>query len=407
MVNRKNKFFLLTVVLLLAGCRGTTTSSVAGNTSSVVDTTPADIQYKEKVSETPVAFNGTNKSTFVGGAFDYSMSKLSTSENTIISPLTLGLNYSAVSLVSGSANAVKTKLGISSLAEFSSFNSVFNWNNNSGRLHRQDLLRSLTFHQIAQTNNTLSYLLGVRETLANDGIATITSSYANRVKDAQDFLTAKLGKKIPAPDLELDDPCVLTYSALRVKESREDAVTGEKTFHNLSGSTSNVNGDTANHEGVYWEGTDYRAFRYSVNRTDLTFVLPNENVSLSSVDATSAYLAGENGTKERVIDGFFPYFSLKETIDYTSEFADLFRPVGIYSGLVDNASQLKLFACKQANEFSFSEEGIEGTSLTVSGAGTASAPAEMPEISFVVDRPFYCFLSYYDIPLFAMTVANL
>ena len=405
MMKTKCSLTLLSVLFLLVGC-GEGASSEASASSSE-ETKPVDAVYKEKIAKAPKSYSGTNLSTFVDGSLFYSMGKLSSTENTIVSPLTLGLNYSAISLVSSSADAVKTKLGISSLAEFSALNETFNWDNDSEFDNRRDLMRSLTFHQIGQDGNSLSYLPGIRKTLSDNGIATLVSTYSNKEKDAASFIKAELGKEIDVPQLALDNPCVLTYSAMRVKESRSGAVTASKTFHNLSGTTSEVKGDIAVREGTYWTGEGYSAFRYNVNETRLTIVLPDEGTSLSSVDATAAFLAGENGTDARVTDAFFPYFSLKDEIDYSTEFGSLFANTGIYSGLVSDASGLIQFGSKQVNDFTFGEKGIEGTSLTVSGAAGSAEPQELPEHSFVVDRPFYCFLSYLGVPLFAMTVVNL
>lgn len=373
-----------------------------------------DLVYRKNISASPVKYQSPNKEKLIDFSLEEALPLLKKTENNAVSPITLAMALTAYGLSSGNSDALLSSSGISSLSEFYSLVSSLNWDGKSpyedsdGNRFVGSKMRSCAFYQISQSGEHISYQEGKREEYAKYGLPTLVSEPENTDSDAEQVIKEFLGKELPLPAMDKADPMVRIYSALTVKEYRK--LGSEKAvFHgakqdaetDFTSLTDNV------HTYRYYKGSNFQYLSVPVQYTDLTFILPDEGVSLSSLSPEEAYKEGrENAELTPIHSSSVPFFTLDNEVDAGAAAMALLQGTDPLSGLVESDVPLNQLACKQKNRFVLDKNGIEGDSVTVMQISSSPAPMES-EIDFVADRPFYAFSTYDDLPLFAMTVVDL
>lgn len=373
-----------------------------------------DLVYRKNISASPVRYQSTNKEKLIDFSLEEALPLLKKTENNVVSPITLAMALTAYGLSSGNSDALLSSLGISSLSEFYSLVSSLNWDGKSpyedsdGDRFVGSKMRSCAFYQISQSGEHISYQEGKREEYAGYGLPTLVSEPENTDSDAEQVIKEFLGKELPLPTMDKADPMVRIYSALTVKEYRK--LGSEKAvFH---GAKQDAETDFTSltddvHTYRYFKGSNYQYLSVPVQYTDLTFILPDEGVSLSGLSPEEAYKEGrENAEQTPIHSSSVPFFTLDNEVDAGAAAMALLQGTDPLSGLVESDVPLNQLACKQKNRFVLDKNGIEGDSVTVMQISSSPAPMES-EIDFVADRPFYAFSTYDDLPLFAMTVVDL
>lgn len=373
-----------------------------------------DLVYRKNISASPVKYQSSNKEKLIDFSLKEALPLLKKTENNAVSPITLAMALTAYGLSSGNSDALLSSLGISSLSGFYSLVSSLNWDGKSpyedsdGNLFVGSKMRSCAFYQISQSGEHISYQEGKREEYAGYGLSTLVSEPENTDSDAEQVIKEFLGKELPLPTMDKADPMVRIYSALTVKEYRK--LGSEKAvFH---GAKQDAETDFTSltddvHTYRYFKGSNYQYLSVPVQYTDLTFILPDEGVSLSGLSPEEAYKEGrENAEQTPIHSSSVPFFTLDNEVDAGAAAMALLQGTDPLSGLVESDVPLNQLACKQKNRFVLDKNGIEGDSVTVMQISSSPAPMES-EIDFVADRPFYAFSTYDDLPLFAMTVVDL
>jgi|GEM_PF-3665673 hypothetical protein len=405
---KKSYFFatILFVPSLLFGC--------SQNPGASETEKELDLVYRKNISAAPVKYQSPNKEKLIDFSLEEALPLLKKTENNAVSPITLAMALTAYGLSSGNSDALLSSSGISSLSEFYSLVSSLNWDGKSpyedsdGNRFVGSKMRSCAFYQISQSGEHISYQEGKREEYAGYGLPTLVSEPENTDSDAEQVIKEFLGKELPLPAMDKADPMVRIYSALTVKEYRK--LGSEKAvFH---GAKQDAETDFTSltddvHTYKYYKGSNYQYLSVPVQYTDLTFILPDEGVSLSSLSPEEAYKEGrENAELTPIHSSSVPFFTLDNEVDAGAAAMALLQGTDPLSGLVESDVPLNQLACKQKNRFVLDKNGIEGDSVTVMQISSSPAPMES-EIDFVADRPFYAFSTYDDLPLFAMTVVDL
>lgn len=392
---RYNKFaFILCSITLLTSC-----------TKNAVEAS-FQYDYKNNKSSDVVKYQGKNKETFTDTSLSYALEELERDKNCAVSPACLGLNYAAVALASTGTSDLRSSLGISSIQDLDEFSRALNWEEKE--TDGKDFLRSVIFHQIAQDKKTFSYREDFVKDLTQHGIATLQSSVANARKDAETFIQEALQKKLEMPSQEIHGEAVYTYTALTIVDRFQYSSEKEHEFTSLDQKTKVVKGTGSTLcDYIYYEGEGYEAAKFRIRNSELTFLLPDRESSISDIPISDAYhKIIKHGQKAYSQDNFFPYFEVDSEINYTDFFISLFQNKGLFDSLVEKETEFTNFASMQKNRFVFNQNGIEGDSVTYSAAATGNMHEGM-ERAFVVDRPFIAISSYDNIPLFVMNITSL
>lgn len=386
--------FVLLAVALLSSC-----TAKAAETSFHYD-------YKNNISSDLVKYRGKNKETFVNTSLSYALEELKRDKNCAVSPACLGLNYAAVALASTKTNDLRSSLGISSIQDLDEFSTALNWEEKE--TGGKDFLRSVIFHQIAQDEKTFSYREEAVKELTQHGIATLQSNIDDARKDAETFIQEALGKKLEMPSQKIQGEAVYTYTALTIEDRFPFSSEKEHEFTSLNQNTKQVKGTGSTLcDYIYYQGEGYEGARFKIRNSDLTFLLPDRETSVSDIPVSEAYQnMTELGQKAYSQDNFFPYFEVDSEINYTDFFTSLFQDKGVFDSLVKKEKEFTNFASMQKNRFVFNQNGIEGDSVTYSAGGIGDMH-EGIEHAFIVDRPFIAISSYDNIPLFVMNITSL
>lgn len=400
---KKNRMFaaMLFIPSLLFGC------------TSQVGATSSDFVYQKNIAASPVRYQSDSKEKLVDFCLSNGLPLLKGDQNYIVSPVTLSLAYAAYGLASGNSNDLLSSLGVSSFGEFSSLISSLNWDGTSnyedekGNRIVGSHMRSCAFYQISQSEPHIAYKEGKREEFAGYGLPTLVSDTDNTDADAEAVMKELLGKELPLPAMDKEDPMVRVYSALTVTELKKYG-SWKDTFRGMSkdSETDFTSLTDPCHTYSYYRGSNYQYLSVPVRYTDLAFILPDEGVALSDISPEAAYKeARQNASESPIHSSSVPFFTLDNEVDVTDA-GSLLQGISPLSGLVESDVPLIVSSLKQKNRFVFDKNGIEGDSVTVMQISSSPAPMES-DIDFIADRPFYAFSLYDNLPLFAMSVADL
>ena len=253
------------------------------------------------------------------------------------------------------------------------------------------------------------------ERFASDYIATSNASLKDYHQQATEYFHKTVGLTIPVPDPKLSRDGVITYGALKMRDSVPGQFfSGDRPFH-AGERTINVSSRTFGSvyypESLpYYKGENYQAFQMRVSSTDLLFVLPDEGVSLESVSVSEAYASFREHRENVDAMGYTPYFHAhSENVDLKSAFASkLSGQPAYYSKLLadDVHNDLRLDAVLQSSDFQFDRYGVAGESITVMSTVGSAEPNEHPVVELNVDRPFYAISLKDWFPLFVNKVTD-
>ena len=251
-----------------------------------------------------------------------------------------------------------------------------------------------------------------RKAFASDYVSTIESTLGSYHKDAESFFHDELHYSIPVPDPNLDQDGVITYGGFKMK----DFVAGgmgeaQKMFLDHQVKACAFGSKLWPLSLRYLELDDCEVFRFPINHTSLTFVLPKKDVKLDDVSLSSSYKSFlERGASVDTM-GYVPYFHIaNNNVNLTSSLkAKLTGKEVFYDKLLQDSCprDLRLSSILQNNDFEFNQFGVSGESITAISMAGSSAPMEHEVIELNVDRPFYAIAEKDGFPLFANKVVEI
>ena len=345
---------------------------------------------------------------------------ITSSTNTVSSPIGLSLLLSGYALTSNNAKQTINELGYNASTfeeDFASLMESLNWKEefeiNGESLESQ--IRSSIIYQIIDTNgDKIHFKEDFRKKILDAYYtSTIKSTLDTFLDDAAYAIEKSVDKKLPVPNISVADPSVTAYSVLTLKDQvTEDFTETKFDFYTQEGERLSVTGaiDYVSSK-YYYEGETYKLLKFPINYTDLTIILPNEGIDILSIDISDAYSQSLNinNTENTLPESALikvPFFEVK------SPDLDLSSSISILSGekfsklieISDPDIDINIGGIKQTSYFSFSKEGVEGYAVTAFEKEDSTPPSNY--IEFICNRPFYAISSYKAIPLFAIQINN-
>lgn len=344
---------------------------------------------------------------------------IASSTNTVSSPIGLSLLLSGYALTSNNTNQTIKELGYNASTfeeDFASLMESLNWKEEFERYGEslESQIRSSIIYQIIDTDgNKIHFKEDFRKKILDSYyVSTIKSTLDTFLDDAAYAIEKSVDKKLPVPNISVNDPGVTAYSVLTLKDqvTKEFAET-KFDFYTQEGERLSVKGaiDYVSSK-YYYEGETYKLLKFTINYTDLTIILPNEGVDILSIDISDAYsqslnISNTSNTLPESVLVKVPFFEVK------SPDLDLSSSISILSGekfsklieISDPDIDINIGGIKQTSYFSFSKEGVEGYAVT-GFEKEATPPSKY--IEFICNRPFYAISSYKAIPLFAIQINN-
>lgn len=190
-----------------------------------------------------------------------------------------------------------------------------------------------------------------------------------------------------------------------------------RTFHAPSGDVQAEFMNQSFDRSYYW-GEDFGAVKQPfVSGCDMWLILPDEDKSVSDVLDSGNYLSlltdgyDYENSRTMKVNLALPKFDVTSTIDLMEGLTEL----GITDVFSENAdfselcsSELYVNSARQSARVTIDEEGCTAAAFTeMLLCGSASPPANIQEIDFVLDRPFLFVITGLDgQPLFVGTVFN-
>lgn len=285
-------------------------------------------------------------------------------------------------------------------------------NENSGY---NTVFKSAILHQ--QVGNKYEFDEKKRESVGENNMASMVSSIEDYQIDAQEFFKEKIDLSLQIPSIEIpSDGAVFTYGGIKMKDCVSvPLITNAKDFTLLDGSNISVDSYCFGSQDypknlMYYDGDGYQEFNIRINDTSMLIILPDDGVSLNSIDVSDAYLNYRNSAVTTNIMGNIPYFHAKtEGEVITNALTDkMTGKEKLYSELLkdDIHNDLQVNAVVQSSDFEFNKYGVSGESITFIESTGSGMPNKDPVKEINVDRPFYAISLKDDFPIFVSKVIN-
>lgn len=413
----KRSIFCLLLLPLLLAC-STPNNSVPLVSSSTIDNGGAGQKfvYQNPKSDAIMSLSAETASTLGFKSLE-SLSGLlqGKRKNFVLSPASYALALAGFAGVSDRFDNASFGLGEDALQTMKDLLIAWNFDAHSKKEYgyetdeRHSQFQAMVVHQ--QAGETYAFDEAKRQQLSSDFVATIVSSLKDYHSDAASFFQEELGFNIPVPDPKLTTDGVLTYGAFKMKDCVPGGLSeAKKPFLGRQVDATYFGSDYVPEFLPVYEGKNYVAFRFDISCSHLVIVLPNEGVSIDSVNPATAYQEFKDGASSVATKGYIPYFHIQTLEeDLTSTVANKLTGQEVfYSKLLreDVKNDLQLCAVLQSNDYEFSKDGICGESITVM-ATCGSAMFEGTVMNLEVNRPFYAFSEKDGFPLFAAKVLSL
>lgn len=396
-------FSISSVTLIISGC-------LLGN--ALISNDSLQMLLASPNAKSPISLKGTDANKIAISSLKL-LSPISDGiNNSVVSPIGFSLLSAGYSLVSSNSESAIEQLGFSNNyeMELTKLLEVLNWSyhkegnsENKADQAKDSSIRSLILYQIIDSNDTFSFDEDYQQKIADNHISTLLSE-DNYLDEAEQAIKEAIDDDIQVPPFYLKTPGVTAYSVLTLKDSAEfDSTTF--TFNNGQVSKT-VDGANLDDKLLYYETDIYQAISLPISYTDLVFILPKEDFSLTDIDLASAYEELLAYGKTRRVIGKVPYFSLSSLNDLTPQTQSLMKDSIPYDKLVissDASVMPTLDGCLQDVKFTFNKHGVSGSAITM--YNNTSQLGDKP-IEFVVDRPFLAISTYENLPLFAMSIIN-
>lgn len=333
--------------------------------------------------------------------------------NHVFSPTSYLIAVSSLLAVSSSVDAYKDALRIPDpKAErrdlLSSLNGV---KKNSYTDEIITSIKTAAFYQ--QIGDKYRFDKNKQEKMASEYVDSGVTDALHYLSQAQDYFAEKIGLKRKIPDLDPGVDAVLVYGGLTRKDCA-DLVKKTASFTGLNGISKSVDAvtfgdDWGRKSFAYYKGENYKRMSLPISSTTLEVILPDEGVGLKDIDIKKAYIDFKANATRTPLYGYVPFFKIKETINLTDIFDRVNSNKAVFcSGLLkdDVDNDLRIDKVIQSSDFSFSDKGVEGESITVIYDAGAVRPEKHPYTEFNVNCPFYAISSFGGFPLFVNQVVD-
>lgn len=349
-------------------------------------------------------------------------SKLSSSEKTnyVLSPASYLLAVSGLASVSEGFD--NDAFGLSENAIDDVYELLDKWNFDDSSSYSVNTFKSAILHQ--QIGSKYEFDDEKRVEFGQKYVSTMVSDLSSYTSDAESFFKDKVGLNLPVPSGQFsNDGGVSTYSGMTIKdydlenkygETKRQFVLDDGTELELK--SKSLGSYSEPRHSRYYKNDSYQVFKFTVHYTEMIVVLPNEGISINSIDVAEAYQNYINSENSVYYYGYIPFFHVKtEEEDITSVLTKkMTGSEKLYSKLLkDNVTNdLEVHDVLQSNDFEFDKQGITGESITVingmTGSGEGSTKKEDEEdkhpIEINVNRSFYAISTNNDFPLFVSKV---
>lgn len=338
----------------------------------------------------------------------------STKDDLVYSPASFLLATAGLSAVSENFN--NSAYGINNAEEdVKSLLEAWNFAEKEKSVHtaKDTYFKSCVLHQ--QVGETYAFDNNKQEKVSDNYISSMVSSFDTYINDAQKFFDKKIDIDLKIPDIGLDSDAVLTYSALKMKDTVVNGLgVSSKPFKYKNGIENtkaySFGSETFPQHMEYYRGENYYVFKRSIRATELMIILPDDGADISSVNVKDAY---DNYYLNKIMGsayGYIPYFhnkTLGSNISHSIT-SNLNGTEILYSKLLrdDVVNDLVVAGVFQSNDFEFSQYGVSGSSITVIPGAGSPGPGEDVPINLSVDRPFYAISLMDDFPIFVNKVSN-
>lgn len=367
-----------------------------------------------KLSEGAVRYYATNRDKIALNSILLSQDQIqSATENKLVSPIGYSLCLAGYAQASGETDALIASLGfdVSSFsADLGSLMASLNWYDQSKgtSVDKDSKIVTLILDQIVDGTGAITFNKDYQNQIASDYVSTQESTPKTFLADAQKAIEKTLGMSVKMPPVDMGDMGVVIYSALGLKDSANlTHNTNSLSFRGLQGTQDVKDYSFSGLDLSYYEGSNYQAVTFPISYTDMTIILPKDGYTLQDVDMGRAYQEFKEKSAKTAVACQVPYFSLDSVNNLTEKTATLIQGTTPVSRLVTTVQELSLASCFQSNRFVFSENGVEGTSVTAMSVTTTAAPDKKTYIPFKADHPFYAVSSYMEVPLFSMAITDI
>lgn len=374
--------------LLLSSCQKNPT------TVQVINEVKLQKGYSENVLK-----NNTKAKEFTNAIADFVLQNAM--KTSAIAPTEVLMNYATILFASANTQEKITNLGFADYDElataYKNMQSFLNYNYKD-----VNFLKTTSFYQLVDIVYDQDALRDIYE---KTDISVIKSSLSHATSDAKAWINAKTGVTINPPQVDL--PGVYSYNAMNLKDVFSDSVFSSQTMTKISyheSASREYEVDALSRKSTfsyyYDEVKQFQFVRFPVGRTELLLVLPDENVSLSSISFKDIDLAK---AVAQDIELTLPLFEVAlEQYDITDFMSSKLTGVAPFDLITSGESFISL----STNIFELNRYGVSGQSITMSGAPTSAQPP-IDVIELTINRPFYAISAYQNQPLFAIKVINI
>ena len=334
--------------------------------------------------------------------------------NHVFSPASYLVAWSSLLAVSSQTDAYQESLCISDpkaerLGLLSSLNGIEKNNWDDDQILTS--IKTAAFYQ--QIGNKYAFDKKKQEKLAGEYVDSGVTDVDHYLSQAQEYFTEKIGLKRQIPEVFPDKDSVLVYGGLTRKDNA-DLGKRSGAFTPLNGVEKTVDAvPIGNHWGTesfeYYKGENYQRRSLPICSTSLEVILPDEGTDLKDIDIKKAYLDFKENACLTPLYGYVPFFKTEERIDLTTIGDKVNSDCVVFCSELlkdDVKNDLGIRNVIQNSDFSFSDKGVEGESITRIMEIGSARPQKHPYTEFNVNRPFYAISSYGSLPLFVNQIVD-
>ena len=270
-------------------------------------------------------------------------------------------------------------------------------------------------------NNKYDFKQDTLNLLAKDYYAvSFAKDFGNKqtANEISDWISkntkGKLNPEIKIDDPELDVMKILNTVTFKAPWDEAFKSSGKEVFHKRDGSEVACDFLKEQTNGAVGSGDNYKVFCKSYDYGfRMNFVLPDEGVDINDIisdsDTLAAIYTGDYEAEEYEVDFSMPQFEVSSKFDLKGSaqklgISDAFNSgKADFSSLTDNEkSGAYIDAITQEAVLKTDKDGSEGAAYTIVEIKASASPMPLPnKTEFKLDRPFFYYVSYGRIPVFA------
>lgn len=325
-------------------------------------------------------------------------------QTSAIAPTEVLMNFATILFSSNNTEAAIQSIGFDNNDElamaYKNMQSFLNFNYVSK--YEKSFLKTASFYQIV---DILYDELVLKDIYEKTDISVIKSNTKDATSDATAWINERTGITITPP--QITDPGFYSYNVTNLQDAFSSTdydkhVDAKITYKQNSVESYEVDGiKHTNYVRYYYdEDRHFQVVQLPIRRTSLIFVVPDENIELSTISFKDIDLSR---MEYKSVELTVPFFKVAlQEYDIASFMRSKLINVTPFDKIITGAGFLSL----SKNVFEFNRYGVSGQSITMSGAPSSAPPID-DFIQLTVDRPFYAISTYNNQALFSLKIVEI